>query len=80
MSRTLLVSLGAAALILPVAAQAHTARAELRHDVRSIHEERHELNRAKRHHNQHQVREERRELKQARRELHEDARDYRRTH
>lgn len=80
MNRTALTALALAALALPAAAQAHTTRAELRHDVRAVHQERHELARAKYHHNAREVREERRELGAAKRELHEDARDFRRTH
>lgn len=80
MNRTLLASLAVAALALPGIAQAHTTKAELRHDVRSVHQERHELTRARHHGNPAKVKEERRELKGAKRELREDARDFRKTH
>lgn len=80
MNRSLIASLAIAALALPGLAQAHTTRAELRHDVRSVHHERHELARAKHNHNYAKAREERRELTAAKRELHEDARDFHRTH
>lgn len=80
MNRTFVAALAVAALALPGLAQAHTTRAELRHDVRVVHQERHELAHAKRNHNPHKVREERREYKAAKRELREDARDFHRTH
>lgn len=68
------------ALTLPVAAQAHTTRGELRHDAAQVREEKRELHRAKAHHNWREVREERRELSSAKREMREDLRDWRRTH
>ena len=80
MNRILVASLAVAALALPGIAQAHTTRAELRHDVRSVHQERHELAHAKRSHNPHKIQEERREYKAAKRELREDARDFHHTH
>ena len=80
MNRILVASLAVAALALPGIAQAHTTRAELRHDVRVVHQERHELARAKRSHNPHKIQEERREYKAAKRELREDARDFHHTH
>lgn len=76
MNRTLVAALAVAALTLPGIAQAHTSRGELRRDVRAVHQERHELARAKRTHNPHKIREERREYKAAKRELREDARDF----
>lgn len=80
MTRTILAAAAGAALALPGLAQAHTTRAELRHDVRAVHQEHRELARARAHQNPRAVHEERRELKSAKRELHEDARDFRRTH
>lgn len=80
MNRTILAAAAVAALALPGLAQAHTTRAELRHDARAVHQEHRELVRARAHHNPRAVHEERRELSAAKRELHEDARDFHRTH
>lgn len=80
MFRTTLAAIAVAALTLPAVAQAETTRAELRHDVRSVHKEKHQLVHAKAHHGKHKVRKERRDLKAAKHELRKDARDYRNTH
>lgn len=80
MNRTLIALFATAALAVPGLAQAHTTRAELRHDVRAVHQERHELNRARHHGNPARIKEERREYRGAKHELREDARDFRKTH
>jgi len=80
MTRKLIIAATLGALVLPMAAQAHTTRGELRHDAAQVREEHRELHRAKAHHNPRAVREERRELHAAKRELREDLNDWRRTH
>ena len=72
----LLTAIAAASMIVPSAAQAHTTRHELRHDVRVIHHELQQLARAKANHNWHRVKQERRDLAMAKRELREDQRDW----
>jgi hypothetical protein len=78
--KTLLMAAIAAACLLPVAAQAHTTRHELRHDRRVIAEERVELRRALRHGSHARIRAERGDYHAAVRELHEDRRDWHRHH
>ena len=70
----------AAGLALPAAAQAHTTRAELRHDRAVVKHEKRELHRAAANGNWHRAKQERRELGRAKQELREDRRDFRRTH
>jgi predicted nucleic acid-binding Zn-ribbon protein len=65
----------AAGLALPAAAQAGTTRAELRKDVRDVHQERHDLARAYHSGNPARIKAEKRELRGAKQELREDARD-----
>lgn len=67
-----------AGLALPSAAQAGTTRAELRRDVRDVHQERHDLARAYHAGNPARIKAERRELRGAKQELREDVRDLRR--
>lgn len=69
-----------AGLSLPAAAQARVTRAELRHDVHRVNEERRDVREERREHDRAGVREERRELKRAKNELHRDARRYHRQH
>ncbi len=79
MFRTTLAAIAIAALALPAVAQANTTPAELRHDVRVVHKQKHQLAHAKAHHNKHRVNKERRDLRVAKKELRKDARDYKRT-
>lgn len=65
-----------AGLALPASAQARTTRAELRHDVRDVHQERHDLARAVHSGSPARIKAERRELHGARQELREDTRDF----
>ena len=69
-----------AGLSLPAAAQAHVTRAELRHDVHRVGEQRRDVREERREHDRAGVREERRELKRAKGELHRDAKRYHRQH
>lgn len=71
MNKVLALSLFASAL-LPVAAQAATSPAELRHDRQQVREERAELRNAQHYGSPRDIREERRDLGAARRELRED--------
>ncbi|WP_088310810.1 hypothetical protein [Novosphingobium sp. B 225] len=66
-------------LTLPVAAQAHTTRAELRRDHAAVQHEKRQLHRAVANKNWHRAKVERRELARAKHELREDRRDFRRT-
>jgi DNA-binding LytR/AlgR family response regulator len=74
------IAMASAALALPAAAQAKVTRAELRHDVRDVHQERHDVARAVQSGNQHRIKAERRELRGAKRELREDTRAFVRKH
>lgn len=67
-----------AGLSLPAAAQAHVTRAELRHDVQRVQEERRDVREERREHDRAGVREERRELKRAKVELQRDTRRFHR--
>lgn len=62
-----------AGLTLPAAAQARVTRAELRHDVHQVREEKRDLKEERREHDWQGVREERRELKRAKGELRRDS-------
>lgn len=70
----------AASLAVPAAAEAKVTRAELRHDVRDVHQERHDVARAVHSGNQHRIKAERRELRGAKQELREDTRAFVRKH
>ncbi len=61
-----------AGLTLPAAAQARVTRAELRHDVHQVREEKRDLKEERREHDWKGVKEERRELKRAKGELRRD--------
>ena len=85
MNKIFVVVLVAAGLALPAAAQAHSprghvTRAELRHDVRDVHQERHDVARAYHSGNPARIKAEQRELRGAKRELREDSRAYHRQH
>jgi len=69
-----------AGLSLPAAAQARVTRAELRHDVHRVKEERRDVREEVREHDRAGVREERRELKRAKGELRRDSRRFHRQH
>ncbi|MDE2436200.1 MAG: hypothetical protein KGM49_08075 [Sphingomonadales bacterium] len=79
MNRTILAAI-VAAIALPSMAQAHTTRADLRHDNRVVHREQRELARARHHHDHRLAHMERRELKAARHDRRDDVHDFRRTH
>ena len=68
------VTLGLAA---PVAAEAKVTRHEIRHDVRDVHQERHDVKRALHSGNPARIKAEKRELRGAKQELREDLRDAR---
>lgn len=65
------VTLGLAA---PVAAEAKVTRHELRHDLRDVHQERHDVKRALHSGNPARIKAEKRELRGAKQELREDSR------
>lgn len=74
-----------AGLTMPVAAQAHAkpghvTRAELRHDVRQVREEKRDLKEELRERDWRGTKEERRELGKAKRELKQDTRRFHRQH
>lgn len=71
------VTLGLAA---PVAAEAKVTRHELRHDVRDVHQERHDVKRALQSGNPARIQAEKRELRGAKQELREDSREAIRQH
>ena len=68
------------AVVLRVTEHRFVTRAELRHDVHRVNEERRDVREERREHDRPGVREERRELKRAKGELHRDARRYHRQH
>lgn len=74
-TKLIIATLAAAGLIVPATAQARVTRAELRHDVRAVHQERHDLARAKAHGNPKRIAAEKRELHFAKHELREDSRE-----
>jgi predicted nucleic acid-binding Zn-ribbon protein len=80
MRNTLIFALVAAGLAIPASAQARTTRAELRHDVRDVHQERHDVARAIHSGNPKRIKAEKRELRGARQELREDVRAFVRHH
>lgn len=80
MNRILLSALVVTGLALPGIAQAHVTRAELRHDVRQVHEEKRDLREERREHDRQGIREEKRELHRAKSELRQDARHFHRQH
>lgn len=65
---------------LPAAAQARVTRAELRHDVHRVKEDRRDLREEVREHDRAGIREESRELKRAGAELKRDTRRFYRQH
>lgn len=67
-------------LTLPAAAQAHVTRGELRHDVKQVREEMHDLKEERRERDWRGVKEERRELKRAKGELRRDSYRFHRQH
>ena len=74
-----------AGLTMPTAAQAHArpdhvTRAELRHDVKQVREEKRDLKEERRERDWRGVKEERRELGKAKRELKQDTRRFHRQH
>lgn len=69
----------AAALVVPAAAQAQSAR-EVRRDVNEVHQDRHALDRTQAFGTRQDVREARQELREDRRERREDWQDFRRAH
>jgi Ni/Co efflux regulator RcnB len=77
MKKQILALIGAAAVLLPVAAQARTSHYEIRHDNREIREERRDLYQARRHGSRADIREARSEYRDARHELREDLYDRR---
>ncbi len=84
--KTKLIALAViAGLTMPAAAQAHArpghvTRAELRHDVKQVREEKRDLKEERREHDWRGVKEERRELGKAKRELKQDTRRFHRQH
>jgi len=74
----LLIAALAATTLVPVAAQAQSAR-EVRESAREVRRDQRDLHHAQRHGDRRDVREARRDLKDSRRELRGDWRDYRRT-
>jgi hypothetical protein len=84
--KTKLIALAiVAGLTMPVAAQAHAGpghvtRAELRHDVKQVREEKRDLKEEVRERDWRGVKEERRELGKAKRELKQDTRRFYRQH
>ena len=71
------VTLGLAA---PTVAEAKVTRHELRHDVRDVHQERHDLKRALNSGNPVRIKAEKHELRGAKQELREDSREAARQH
>lgn len=72
--KTKLIALAlVAGLTMPAVAQARVTRAELRHDVKQVREERRDLKQDLRERDWRGAREERRELGQAKRELKRDS-------
>lgn len=80
MNRILLSTLVVAGLALPGVAQAKVTRAELRHDVHQVREERRDLREELRERDRAGIREEKRELDRAKRELRQDTRRFHRQH
>jgi len=78
MRKLILAALAATALV-PVAAEAQSAR-EVRESARDVRHDQRDLRQAQRYGNRHDVREAREDLRDSRRELRGDWRDYRRTH
>lgn len=74
-TKLMIATLAAAGLVIPATAQARVTRAELRHDARVVHHERHDLARAKAHGNPKRIAAEKRELRRAKQELREDSRE-----
>lgn len=77
--RILITAALAAAMLMPVAAQAQSRR-EVQQDRREIREDRRDLQHARRYGDRDDRRDTRRELREDRQEAREDWRDYRRTH
>jgi Ni/Co efflux regulator RcnB len=77
--RSILLAAVAAAVLVPGAANAQSAR-EVRHDQRQVNHDRREVRRDVRQGRYHEARNDRRELREDRREHREDWRDYRRSH
>lgn len=72
--KTKLIALAlVAGISLPAAAQARVTRAELRHDVKQVREEKRDLKEERRERDWSGVKEERRELKRAKGELRRDS-------